>query len=142
MSGRFGNQRVARRSALRRGAAMLELAICLPLLLSVVLGSIEATNAIFLQEHLTSAAYEGARSATAPGQTVAGATAAANKVLVQFRISGATVTITPNIEYLTPTGTAVTVRVSAPLGSNALMRPFIFGKTISNVTATVVMLRQ
>jgi Flp pilus assembly protein TadG len=120
----------------------VELAFCLPILMIIVLGSIEATNAIFLKEHLTSAAYEGARSAITPGQTSAGATQAAQNVLTQFGISEGTVTITPTITASTPTGTQVTVNVTAPLSSNSCMQPYIIGKGITSVGATVVMNHQ
>jgi len=123
----------------RKGTASVELALCLPILVVIALGSIEATNAIFLKDRLTSAAYEGARSATTPGQTSTGATTAANAVLTQFGISGAQVTITPAVTTTTASGTQVTVSVTAPLSSNSWMQPYIIGKAISNVTATVVM---
>ena len=128
-----------RSSAHRKGTATVELAVCLPLLMIVAVGSIEATNAIFLKEHLTSAAYEAARMVTAPGQTAAAATTAAQNVLNQFGISGGTITITPTVTSSTPTGTQVTVTVSAPLSSNSCMQPFIVGKAISSVGARVVM---
>jgi Flp pilus assembly protein TadG len=138
----MGNQRTRHEGKSRRGTAAVEFAVCLPILLTIVLGSIEATNAIFLKEHLTTAAYEGARSATTPGQTITGATEAANQVLAQFGILGGAVAITPAITVSTPTGTPVTVSVSAPLGPNSYMQPFIVGKVINNVTATVVMIHQ
>jgi Flp pilus assembly protein TadG len=108
-------------------------------MVTVILGSIETTNAIFLKERLTSAAYEGARSAITPGQTATVATAAATAVLTQFKISGGSVTITPTVGTATTTGTTVTVSVSAPFSSNSVMQPFIIGKTIGNVTAVVTM---
>jgi len=123
----------------RNGAATVELAICLPIMVTVILGSIETTNAIFLKERLTSSAYEGARAAITPGQTSAGATTAATNVLTAFGISGGSVSITPTVGTATTSGTQVTVSVSAPFSSNACMQPFIVGKTLGNVTATVVM---
>jgi Flp pilus assembly protein TadG len=123
----------------RKGTATVELAVCLPILMIIVLGSIEATNAIFLKEHLTSAAYEGARAAITPGQTSTGATTAAQNVLTQFGISGGTITIAPTITASTPTGTQVTVNVTAPLRSNSCMPAYIIGKTLTNIGATVVM---
>ena len=136
----WGSRRHASRN--RNGIAAVELAICLPVLMIIALGSIEATNAIFLKQRLTSAAYEGARAAIAPGQTTAGATAAANSVLTQFGISGTTVTVNPNVTTATATGTQITVSVTAPFGSNSCMQPFIVGKVLNNVTATVVMIHQ
>lgn len=126
----------------RRGTAAVELAVCLPLMLSVAIGSIEATNAIFVMQHCTSAAYEGARSAITPGQNASAATAAANAILTQFGLSGGSVTITPSVDGSTTTGTQVTVRVSVPFGSNSWMPPFILGKVLSDIQATVVMIRQ
>jgi Flp pilus assembly protein TadG len=123
----------------RKGSATVELAVCLPVLMIIAMGSIEATNAIFLKQHLTSAAYEGARAAIAPGQTSAGATTAAQSVLTAFGISGATVTITPTVTTSTSSGTQITVTVSAPLSSNSWMSPFIVGKTITTVAATAIM---
>jgi len=126
----------------RNGTAAVELAVCLPFLMIISIGSIEATNAIFLTQRLTSAAYEGARTAITPGQTTAGATAAANSVITQFGISGATVSITPTVTTSMTTGTQITVKVTAPFSSNSYMQPFIVGKVINNLTATVVMLHQ
>jgi Flp pilus assembly protein TadG len=120
----------------------VELAICLPILVTLVLGSIEATNAIYLKERLTSAAYEGARSATTPGRTAAAATATVNNVLAQFGISDATVTITPTVSVSTTTGTQVTVSVSAPFSSNSCMPPLIVGNVMNDMTATVIMVHQ
>jgi Flp pilus assembly protein TadG len=120
----------------------VELAVCLPLLVIIALGSIEATNAIFLKEHLTSAAYEGARKATTVGQTSTTATTTAQAVLTQFGIAGGTITVTPTVGTTTAAGTQVTVSVTAPLGSNSCLQPFIIGNAISNVGATVVMEHQ
>jgi Flp pilus assembly protein TadG len=126
----------------RKGTATVELAVCLPIMVIIVFGFIESTNAIFLKERLTSAAYEGARRATAPSQTSATAVASANSVLTQYGISGGTITITPAVTSTTATGTSVSVSVTAPFSSNSCMQPFIIGKTIGNITATVVMIRQ
>ena len=123
----------------RQGTATVELVVCLPILMIIALGSIEATNAIFLKEHLTSAAYEGACAAITPGQTSAGATTAAQNVLTQFNISGGTVAITPAVTSTTATGTQITVSVTAPLSSNSWMAPFIVGKAITTVGATAIM---
>lgn len=46
----------------RRGTALSELAICLPLITLVVFGGIETADMVFLKETLKSATYEGARA--------------------------------------------------------------------------------
>ena len=126
----------------RFGTATVELAVCLPMLVTFGLGTIETTNAIFLKQRLTTASYECARSASAPGQTSAGATTVANNVLSQLAISGGTVTITPTVTALTSPGTPIIVKIAAPTSSNLCMPPFVVGKVISSVTATVVMNHQ
>ncbi len=123
----------------RKGTAAVELALCMTFLLVMALGSIEATNAIFLKQRLTAAAYEGARKATTLGQTGVAGTTSAQSVLTQFGIVGGTVSITPNIAGTMSTGTQVSVNVKAPLSSNTCITAYIIGKAISNVGATVVM---
>jgi len=49
----------------RRGTATTELVFCVPLLFTLIFGSIEACNAITLRQTLTVAAYEGMLQATA-----------------------------------------------------------------------------
>ena len=51
---KFGKTRV------RRGSAVIELALILPVVVLIVFGSIEATNAIYLQQIVTEVAYQGA----------------------------------------------------------------------------------
>jgi Flp pilus assembly protein TadG len=126
----------------RKGTAAVELAVCLPLLISVAIGSIEATNAIFVMQHCTSAAYEGARTAIAPGQTTAGATTSANAILNQFGLTGGSVTVTPSVTASTAVGTQVTVSVSVPFSSNSWVPAFILGKVLPTIQATVVMIHQ
>ena len=54
---------LGRRIEPRRGAAAAEMAICLPLMVMLVLGSIETCSMIYLRHSLTIASYEAARVA-------------------------------------------------------------------------------
>lgn len=45
----------------RRGTSVVEFAVCMPLIMLIVLGAIEATSMIFLKQSLQAAAYEGSR---------------------------------------------------------------------------------
>lgn len=107
----------------RRGIAMVECAVCLPLIMLLVLGAIEVSNAIFVQQALTSAAYEGANIASVKGGTAQLAESTAKNVLTAMRISDAKITITPPVTQQTPVGTAVQVTCTAPLKGNT----FVFG---------------
>ncbi|MCA9158160.1 MAG: pilus assembly protein [Planctomycetales bacterium] len=50
----------------RRGVAMVEFAVALPLLFLVIFGSIQACNAIFTQQFITEVSYQGAMAASRP----------------------------------------------------------------------------
>ena len=63
--------------ATRRGVAAVELAVCLPVIILLVFGAIEASSFIFLKQSLNVAAYEGIResiriSSNTRGEPVSG----------------------------------------------------------------------
>jgi Flp pilus assembly protein TadG len=122
-----------------KGTATVEFAVCLPVLVILTLGSIEATNAIFLKERVTAAAYEGARKASTPNKTSTDARTAAQSVLTQFGVAGGTITVTPAVGTATTAGTQVAVNVSVSLSANSWTKAFIIGKVVSTVSATAVM---
>lgn len=105
----------------RRGAAVVEFAVCLPLLMLIVLGAIEATHAMFLKQALSAAAYEGMRVAIEPRSTQAEAIAQANSILNARLIKGSTMTFSANTDRVAR-GQKVSLEVSAPLSANS---PFI-----------------
>jgi Flp pilus assembly protein TadG len=112
--------------------AATELAVCLPIIVLMVIATIEACGAMFLKQSLTVAAYEGVRTALEEGATTATVQAACNQVLADRRITGAKVTITPaNIAALNP-GDFIDVSVSAPCASNSTVpTTFYRGKTLT-----------
>jgi Flp pilus assembly protein TadG len=112
----------------RSGAAVVELALCLPVLLTTALGMIETCNVVFVQARLQSAAFEAARLATRPttAQAVAASSsqvqAYAQTLLTELGVNGATVSLTPGSwgsGGLDPGVTQVTVSITAPLSQNA-----------------------
>jgi Flp pilus assembly protein TadG len=126
----------------RKGAAVVELAVCLPVMILLTFGSIELTNVIFLKQVLKTAAYEGARTATAPGKDGTAATTASNNVLTSRGISGGSVTVSPAVTTSTATGTNITVSVTAPIGSNTYMKQFLLGQVVTKISGSVTMTRQ
>lgn len=138
------NSEITRRSKrtiwarLRRGVAAAELAVCMPVILLLVLATIEACSMIFLKQSLTAASYEGIRVALAPGSTAADVQTVCQQILTDRRISGATVTVNPaDIAALNP-GDMVDVTISAPCASNAVV-PIRFYKG-RNLSATASMM--
>ena len=126
----------------RKGVAAVELALCMPLIMILVMGTLETTDLIFLRQRLETAAYEAARTATAPGQTSAAGVTTGTAVLTSRGVHGGSVTISPMVTSTTATGTEVAVTVTAAFASNSYMKPFLLGRTVTDVTVTVRMMRQ
>jgi Flp pilus assembly protein TadG len=122
-----------------RGVAAAELAVCLPVVVLIVIATIEACSALFLKQSLTSAAYEGVRTALADRETPGSVQAACNQVLKDRSIKGAKITIKPtNIASLKP-GDFIDVTVSAPCSSNSVVpATFYRGKTLSATASMMV----
>jgi Flp pilus assembly protein TadG len=126
-------KRFAKRSKNRTAAALVEFAVCLPLLLILILGSIEATSAIFVRQALTTSAYEGIREAARIRSTTQGATNRAQDVLTARQIRSSTIQFTPGDVQTAPRGSTIVVEVSAPYKANS---PF-FGNVIADRVTTV-----
>jgi Flp pilus assembly protein TadG len=128
-----------RRAEKSRGVAAAELAVCLPVVVLIVLATIEACSAIFLKQSLTVAAYEGARTALAERQVAGSVQNACNQILNDRNVNDATVTTSPaNIAALQP-GEFFDVTVSAPCNSNSLVpTTFYRGRTLSATASMMV----
>jgi hypothetical protein len=118
--------------------AASELAVCLPVIVLLVLAMIESCTMIFLKQSLTAAAYEGVRAALSPRAAAADVQAAADGLLRDRRVQGASVTIRPtNFATLQP-GEYIEVTVSAPTDANSTIPgSFLRGRTLS-ATATMM----
>jgi|1186.fasta_scaffold70401_2 Flp pilus assembly protein TadG len=127
----MGIIRRTNRSNTRLGVAAAELAVCLPIVVLLVLATIESCSALFLKQSLTASAYEGVRAAIKKGSTAASVQTACNQILTDRRIQGSQVTLNPaNIASLKP-GDFIDVTVSAPCTSNSpVPTTFFRGKTL------------
>lgn len=112
---------IARDRQPRRGVATVELAFCLPLLLLLVLGSIETCNVVFQKQTMTAAAYEAARTALRQDATSAQARAFAEQVLQARNVRTFTLTFSPTEVSNLPRGTPITVQISSPADQNTVM---------------------
>ncbi len=97
----------------RKGAALVELAICLPVLLLIVYGALEAAGMIFLRQALVQSAYEAVKVAVKTGNAET-ALEAALDVAEGRNIDQLTVVFTPSDPGAVARGTLVTVTASAP----------------------------
>ena len=140
---RFRRQGAARGQS-RSGAATVELALCLPLVLVAALGMLETCNAVHVRTRMLSAAYEAARLATrpttsnAPPATSAQVTAYCQTLLTQLAVQGGTVSIQPSdLTGITPL-TPVTLTVSAPLSQNTVTSYVLKNLATISVNVTLV----
>ena len=130
-----------RRQTPRRGVATVEAAFCLPLLVLLVFGSIQTCDTVHLQHVATLAAYEGTLAASKVDASRVDVVRRAEGLLAAMGVSGATVSISPEVAQLSelPRGARVTVTVAAPVGSNLTGPAFL--TPITEVVAQGVTLR-
>lgn len=124
----------------RRGAALTEFAVILPVLVLMFFGTVEACSMINLEQSLKVAAYEATRIALVPGTTAGNVTAAATQVLEDRNIAGGAVTISPSDFNSAATGTYVSVTVTAPAKGNSLVGAWFYGGR--TLTSTVEMMKE
>ncbi|MGI9428763.1 MAG: TadE/TadG family type IV pilus assembly protein [Bythopirellula sp.] len=129
------------RSRFCSGIATVELAICIPVLTLIVFGSIQATNLIFLQHAATAAAYEGSLEMAKSNATNASVQARIQQVLDARGVGNTAIAILPVGTEIsrTPTGTLLTLQVTADVPSNTGV--FGFFSMQNQVTGTLVATR-
>lgn len=121
-----------------RGQALVELAFLLPVLLLLIIGSIEFGRVFFLQNMAINAAREGARKAVVLSTStwnIGTITTAVNNVITSSSIKQ--IVITPTSA---PTVKGQEITVSVKVRFNTIVPNFIFPfKNISSVTGRATM---
>src|SRR3954451_17386085 len=122
----------------RRGTSAVELALVLPVFLSLVMGMIEASRLGMVAQLLTTAAREGCRVAVVPGHTQDDVQARINAVLSGSGVSVGTVTPSPSTWQSAPMGTPITVSLSVPYSQVSwLGTPFFLSNATVSASATM-----
>ncbi len=130
----------ARPQEQRRGVAVVEFAVCAPVLTLIMLGTIESSAMMFLQQSLSISAYEGCRIALVPEAKATNVKYQSELILKDRGVKEATVLVEPANFSTSPEGTWITVTTSAPFNKNSLVGGWIFsGRTL---TATVQMMKE
>jgi Flp pilus assembly protein TadG len=124
----------------RAGVAAAEFAVCLPVIVLIVLATIEACTMVFLKQSLSIAAYEGGRAALVQSASTTDVQRIAQQVLTERRVNGGVVSISPaNLASIKP-GQYLTVTVTAPAtGNNTIPLKFYRGR---NVTGSATMMKE
>jgi Flp pilus assembly protein TadG len=138
---RYNTQRMAARRRRRRGAAVVELAVTTPVLFLMVFGMIDVGRAVMVQNLLTNAARDGARSAVLDGATAAEIETRVTDYLSASSVNGASATVSPSPLSAADLGDPVSVTVSVPFDSVSWLPSSMYfqGATLE---ATVVMRRE
>lgn len=116
---RRGN--VRRPGAAPAGSAVVECAVCLPVVLLIILASVQACSVIYLNQTLKIAAYEGARSAILPDVDGPTAKLVAESILASRSVTGATVTVAPADLATAQPRDWITISISAPYTDNTVL---------------------
>ena len=118
----------------------MELALVLPALLALTLGTIDVCTATFLRESAVLAAYEGARQGVGRGKTNSDVTARVRAFLDERNI-----VYTSNVVEISSPGfdsaetlDPVTVTVNIPIAGNTLVPSEIIGDLIVSADVTMV----
>lgn len=127
-----------RRYTTLRGAAAAELAICLPLLVMLFLATTEACTMVFLNHSLTIAAYEGVRVAINYDGTNADVMSRCDEIITEREVIDSSVSLNVGDVAVVPKGAPISITVTAPCDSNAIIPPWFFGGRTVSVTTTMV----
>lgn len=114
----------------RRGAATVELAVSMPLLIVIALGTIETCTAIFTMQALQSTAHECARTAADSGATNAAVIDVMNQFVEQRSLANPVLTLDPPDCSAVEAGELITVTVTAEPGGAGFINHSIFGDTV------------
>lgn len=124
----------------RRGTAASELAVCLPMLVLIVFGSLQACNLVYLKQGVVTAAYEGSLELAKRNATNSSIVARTQQVLDARGVKNADIRVLPgNVDVAAAAlGTPVTVEVTAPVMQNVTLSRFFPLPTtvVSQVSAT------
>jgi hypothetical protein len=134
----LASRSLARRS--RRAVAVVELAVCLPILVVILVATIETCVMLQLQQNLVVTAYEGARVGVIPGIEADTVHQQCVLLLDDRSVHGYTITLTPADPSTLDPGDSLTVTIAAPCSANSLLGSVFYAD--KTITESVVMLAE
>jgi Flp pilus assembly protein TadG len=130
-------------TARRKGNAVVEMALVLPILLYLAFGTVEFGHFFYVRHNVQAAAREGARAAVPSGATNTDVTNAINAAMAAagLQSSGYTVTLSPTNVASASTGSNVSVTLECNWGTVGL-RPMALISSSKSVQGNVVMRKE
>lgn len=126
---------IHRRSQTRRGAAVVEFAITVPVALLLLFAGMEASATYMMYNSLENASYEGARRGIIPGASSAAIRSECLSMLSAARVTSPLVSVSP--ETITDDTQQVIVTTSASASGNLFGINWLFGDRIISRTTTM-----
>jgi Flp pilus assembly protein TadG len=125
----------------RVGSAIVELAVCLPVIFMIVFASIEACNMIAMKQIICESAYDGALIALKSDTTESDVVSSVNGALAARGVTPSDVSVAgaAGAAFSTLTrGDTVTVAIDAPTSGN-IVGPQLFGfaQTLSSSSTAI-----
>jgi hypothetical protein len=136
----FRNSIRARRSSRsndRRGTAVVEFAILLPVLLTVTFGAIEICTMIRTQQRLNTVAYEAARVATTSEATMEQVQLQCEMLCTENQLQNVSVVTNPVDFSNTEPGEWIAVTVTAPSKENSLLGGWLLPNLVLSESVSV-----
>ncbi len=130
--------RKGNRSLVRSGVAAVELAIVLPLLLTLVLGSMEVCQRLFLRQSAVLSAYEGGRLAARKSSSALQVAQRCEQILEERSVVGAQVIVTPTTFAEISVGDEVSVEIRIPWAANSATRLVLKDQGVIVVRSTML----
>lgn len=125
----------------RCGAAAVEFAVISPVLFIMVFGMIDVGRAVMVQNLLTNAARDGARTAVLDGVTSQEVITQVSDFLAASSVPNASVNVTPSDLTTAAQGDPVAVSASVPFNSVSWLPSSIYLKDVI-LESTVIMRRE
>ena len=138
------NCRRGRNDRSRKAAAVVEAALCIPVVIILMLGTVEICSRFYLKESLTIAAYEGARTGVKRRATKADVVDRVQNILTARNVTlgeSGTITVTPDDLSTLSALDPLVVTVSAPPTGNCTL---VFDSIVAtgNMSSSVTMARE
>lgn len=118
-----------------RGVVTVEVALCLPILMAILMGSYELARANMMLHSTESAAYEGARVGIIPGATPESVRESVGRVLRSVGVTNFDVDISPAV--ITNTTEDIEVEVTVPFRENLAIPTFFIRNPVFQGTCTL-----
>lgn len=125
-------------SRTRRGAALVEFAICLPVFVLIVMATVETCRMIYLTQSIKIATYECARLGITPEATVDVLQTQCDLILEGRGLENYTMTIEPSDPSTLKYEDLFTVTISIPASEAALVGSFFFQDKIFTESSTIM----